>query len=140
MENFTPFSSILGGTLIGLSATLLFLSNGRIAGISGITNGLFTASTGDRAWRAFFLLGLILGAGSYINIVGLPFEAKERALPLLLTAGVLVGFGTRIGSGCTSGHAVCGIARLSKRSLIATLVFLATGMATVWIASYVTGA
>lgn len=140
MENFTPFSSILGGCLIGLSATLLLLSNGRIAGISGITNGLFTASAGDRAWRACFLLGLLLGAGSYINYFGLSFEAKERELPLLLAAGVLVGFGTRLGSGCTSGHGVCGIARLSKRSLVATVVFLVAGMTTVWIASQVTGA
>jgi uncharacterized membrane protein YedE/YeeE len=140
MENFTPGSSVLGGVLIGLSATLLLLANGRIAGISGITNGLFTSSAGDKAWRACFLLGLVLGAGSYVTFFGLTFESPQRELPMLLAAGFLVGFGTRLGNGCTSGHGVCGIARFSIRSLVATGVFLVTAIATVWITTQVTGA
>lgn len=139
MENFTPGSSILGGILIGLSATLLLLSNGRIAGISGIANGLFTSGTGDKIWRACFLLGLVIGAGSYITFFGLTFDTPQRALPMLLVAGFLVGFGTRLGNGCTSGHGVCGIARLSMRSLVATGVFLVTAIATVWFATQVSG-
>ena len=140
MENFTPASAVMGGVLIGLSATLLLLANGRIAGISGIANGLFTRSAGDKAWRAFFLLGLVMGAGSYVTLFGLNFEIPQRELPMLLIAGLLVGFGTRLGNGCTSGHGVCGIARLSIRSLVATGVFLVTAIVTVWVATQVTGA
>lgn len=137
MDNFTPIGAILGGSLIGLSATLLLLANGRIAGISGITYGLFTRTGGDKAWRASFLVGLIIGAGFYVAYFGIPFEAAKRGLPLLLTAGFLVGFGTRLSNGCTSGHGVCGMARLSKRSLVATAVFLMTAVATVWLTTQV---
>jgi uncharacterized membrane protein YedE/YeeE len=140
MGNFTPVSAVLGGLLIGLSATLLLLANGRIAGISGIANGMFAGAAGDKAWRLCFLLGLIAGAGAYVWLFGLSFETPERGVPLLLIAGFLVGFGTRLGNGCTSGHGVCGIARLSLRSLVATAVFLVTAIVTVWIATQVTGA
>ncbi|MFK8051276.1 MAG: YeeE/YedE family protein [Halioglobus sp.] len=140
MENFTPASSLLGGALIGLSAILLLLTSGRIAGISGITYGLFTQGINSNAWRWCFLAGLILGAGSYVAYFGLPFEMPQRDLPLLLIAGFAVGFGTRLGNGCTSGHGVCGVARLSQRSLIATAVFMLTGIITVWLSQMLRGA
>ena len=139
VENFTPFSAVLGGALIGLSATLLLLINGRIAGISGITYGIFSSTTGDKAWRASFLAGLVIGAACYVAYFGVPFDTAQRELPMLLTAGFLVGFGTRLGNGCTSGHGVCGMARLSKRSLVATIVFLATAIATVWLTNQMSG-
>jgi uncharacterized protein len=134
MENFTPWSALLGGSLIGLAASLLFLLNGRIAGISGIFNGVLQPKAGDTAWRAWFLGGLVLGSALYVYIVPLPFALRDGyPLALLATAGFLVGVGTRMGSGCTSGHGVCGIARLSVRSLAATLTFLVTGIVTVWL-------
>ena len=131
MENFTPYSALLGGALIGLSATLLLLSSGKIAGISGITYGLFFGDRENSVWRWYFLAGLIAGAGIYTSYFGLPFTMPQRGVPLLLIAGFAVGFGTRLGNGCTSGHGVCGISRLSKRSWVATVVFLLAGIATV---------
>jgi len=139
MENFTPISAILGGLLIGLSATLLMLTNGRIAGISGISYGLLGKPGGDKAWRISFLVGLLVGALFYVTFSGLPFSPVQRELPLLLAAGFLVGLGTKLGNGCTSGHGVCGMARLSKRSLVATAVFLVTAIATVWITTQIGG-
>lgn len=139
MDNFTPASALLGGTLIGLSATLLLIANGRIAGISGITFGLFTGRRDDITWRLCFLAGLIVGAGTYVAYFGLPFEMPHRDLPLLLIAGFVVGFGTRLGNGCTSGHGVCGIGRLSTRSLVATAVFLLAGIITVWLTTQLAG-
>ncbi|MGB8599089.1 MAG: YeeE/YedE family protein [Burkholderiales bacterium] len=134
MENFTPINALIGGALIGLSATLLLLFNGRIAGISGIFNGLINPPQTDKAWRGLFLAGLILGAGAYVwsQSGGAPVPL---ALPnsLLLVAGFLVGFGTRMGSGCTSGHGVCGLGRFSIRSLAATLTFMATGFIAVYV-------
>lgn len=140
MENFTPASAIFGGTLIGLAAALLLIANGRIAGISGIAFGTFTANQGDRAWRWYFLVGLFAGAGAYLAYFGLPFEMPHRSLPQLIIAGFLVGVGTRLGNGCTSGHGVCGIGRFSTRSLVATAVFLTTAVATVWLTTQLTGA
>ena len=140
MDNFTPASALLGGLLIGLSTTLLLIGNGRIAGISGITFGLLSDGRNDTAWRWYFLAGLIAGTGAYVMYFGLPFEMPQRNLPLLLIAGFAVGFGTRLGNGCTSGHGVCGIGRLSRRSLVATAVFLTTGITTVWITTQLTGA
>ena len=132
---------LLGGALIGLSATLLLWSIGRIAGISGIVNGLGTAPRSDRTWRAAFLLGLMAAGG--IAMQFLPYAASRLqtgSTPLLLLAGLLVGFGTRMGGGCTSGHGVCGLGRLSWRSLAAVLTFMATAMATVFVMRHLFGA
>lgn len=132
---------LLGGALIGLSATLLLWSIGRIAGVSGIVNGLGTAPRSDRAWRAAFLLGLMATGG--IAMQFLPYAASRLqtgSTPLLLLAGLLVGFGTRMGGGCTSGHGVCGLGRLSWRSLAAVLTFMATAMATVFVMRHLIGA
>ena len=140
MENFTPVPALIGGALIGLSATLLLLFSGRIAGISGILNAFINPREPESGWRGLFLLGLILGAGAYIWTQ--PSAAPAPAeLPLwvLALAGVLVGFGTRMGSGCTSGHGVCGLGRFSMRSLVATLIFMATGVATVYVVRHVIG-
>lgn len=134
MENFTPVTGLLGGLLIGLAATLLLAGSGRIAGISGIAGGLLARVPGDNAWRLLFLLGLVLGAGIYELLTAAPLEVRiDVSAPLLITAGLLVGFGTRLGSGCTSGHGVCGIARLSARSIVATLIFIGVAMATTFV-------
>ncbi len=112
---------------------MLLWLNGNIAGISGILNGALEAGT-DRAWRWFFLGGLVMGAGIYLVVFGRDFDLRQGfPLPLLVLAGLLVGYGTRMGGGCTSGHGVCGIGRLSKRSVVATLVFMATGVATTYV-------
>ncbi len=142
MENFTPWTSLGGGALIGLAASLLFLMNGRIAGISGIFNGVLQPRSNDTAWRVWFLAGLVLGSGVYVLIVPLAFSLRvDYPIALLALAGFLVGAGTRMGSGCTSGHGVCGMARLSVRSLAATLTFLVTGVLTVLLVTrYFTGA
>lgn len=134
MTSFTPVSGFLGGMLIGCAAVLLMLAIGRIAGVSGILGGLLTRVRGDVAWRAAFVVGLWLGASIYWVARGEVFAVELTASwPVLLIAGLLVGLGTRIGSGCTSGHGVCGIARLSKRSIVATAVFMGTGFATVFV-------
>ena len=133
-------SGLLGGMLIGLSATLLLWSIGRIAGISGIVNGLGTAPRSDRAWRVAFLLGLMAAGGIAMQFLPYaPARAQTGSTTLLLLAGLLVGFGTRMGGGCTSGHGVCGLGRLSWRSLAAVLAFMATAMATVFIVRHVIG-
>lgn len=135
---FTPVSGLLGGMLIGLAAVLLLLANGRIAGISGIVGGLLTRATADMGWRVAFVVGLWLGAIVYWLIRGEVFTVQLVATwPVMLIGGLLVGFGTRMGGGCTSGHGVCGIARLSKRSTVATLVFMGAGIATVFITRHV---
>src|SRR4051812_13221069 len=127
---FTPISAFAGGALIGLAALLLLAANGRIAGVSGIVGGLLKHVRGDIAWRAAFVGGMWLGALVYWFAYGAWFTVESGASwPVLLGAGLLVGFGTRMGGGCTSGHGVCGIARLSPRSIVATLIFLAAGMA-----------
>ena len=140
MEGFTPYSALLGGALIGLSAALLWIANGRIAGISGIVGGVLAPARGDAAWRATFLAGLIAAPLLY-RAAGraLPDLATPAPLIVVVAAGLLVGFGTRLGSGCTSGHGVCGIARLSPRSLAATSVFLITAAVTVYVARHVVG-
>jgi uncharacterized membrane protein YedE/YeeE len=134
MENFTPFSATAGGVLIGVSVTLLLLFNGRIGGVSGIMNGVFFAPENDRLWRLIFVFGLILG-GFVFQLLVPDFNIPRQNYPLLLLGlgGFLVGFGTRMGGGCTSGHGICGLANLSIRSLIATLTFMAAGMITVYI-------
>ena len=140
MNNFTPWSSLLGGALIGLSATLLLLSNGRIAGISGILGGAVNPVAGDTRWRVLFLLGLVLtGAVAALVHAGSFTPGPTRSFVAVALAGVLVGFGTRMGNGCTSGHGICGLSRFSPRSLVATLTFLFTGMATVFIVRHLVG-
>ena len=140
MENFTPVPATIGGLLIGISAVLLLWLNGRVAGISGILHSAASLGTTDRLWRWLFLLGLVLGAASYTWTMGPGFELRSGyPLPLLLTAGFVVGFGTRLGGGCTSGHGVCGMARLSRRSLVATLTFMAAGFVTVFVARHLVG-
>jgi uncharacterized membrane protein YedE/YeeE len=134
LTEFTPISSSLGGALIGLAAALLLLGNGRIAGISGIAGQALWPAEGEaRGWRWAFLLGLPLGA-ALVGWArgGLALEIQATP-PVLVAAGLLVGFGTRLGNGCTSGHGVCGIARGSRRSIVATLTFMGLGGATVWL-------
>jgi len=131
MANFTPIASLLGGMLIGAAAALLLLANGRIAGISGITAGLLSPQAGARTWRVLFLAGILVGA-FVANRLGFgPLPEIAASWPLIILGGLLVGFGTRLGGGCTSGHGVCGLARLSPRSLAATAIFMAAGVATV---------
>jgi uncharacterized membrane protein YedE/YeeE len=128
------FSPLLGGVLIGAASAMLMLTHGRIAGISGITGGLLQKSTTDRGWRLAFMTGL-LAAGVIASVVApAAIGASVRALPVVIVAGVIVGFGTRLGSGCTSGHGVCGISRFSTRSLIAVATFMTTGAITAMIA------
>ncbi|WP_266170834.1 YeeE/YedE family protein [Dyella subtropica] len=133
-------SGLAGGVLIGLSATLLLWLNGRIAGISGITFGLADAPKAERGWRVAFLLGLVLAGGLAMHL--LPHIAPRENYPrmALIVAGVLVGVGTSMGSGCTSGHGVCGLGRFSKRSLAAVLTFMATAFITVYLLRHVLGA
>jgi uncharacterized membrane protein YedE/YeeE len=132
MHHFTPWRALGGGVLLGVAASLLWLSTGRAAGVSGILAGLFSPRSDERRWRALFLAGLVAG-GLVLRIMLAPsaFAAAERGLPLVATAGLLVGFGARLGGGCTSGHGICGLGRLSLRSLIAVGVFMASGFLTV---------
>jgi uncharacterized protein len=140
MENFTPYSGFFGGILIGISAVLLLLANGRIAGISGIVGDLLAAGSGDKGWRLMFVFGLWIGALSFVFAHGAPFAVDIPApWPGMAIAGLLVGFGTRMGGGCTSGHGVCGIARFSMRSIVATLVFMASAAVTVYVTRHVAG-
>ncbi|MCG6398989.1 YeeE/YedE family protein [Vibrio fluvialis] len=129
-----PWESLLGGVLLGISATVMLLMNGKIAGISGILTGLLTPKSRDFAWRLLFAVGMVSGGvlgvlafGSYI-----PTEFDSSTL-LLAVAGLLVGIGTRLGNGCTSGHGICGIGRLSKRSIVATCVFMVVAAVTVFV-------
>ena len=134
MENFTPISGLIGGLLIGLAAALLLLLNGRISGISGIVGGLLAPKNPDVGWRVVFVVGLVLGGFVYMLATGGSLIVSIQAsLPVLVVAGLLVGFGTSLGSGCTSGHGVCGIARLSRRSISATLVFIGVAVVTVFL-------
>jgi uncharacterized membrane protein YedE/YeeE len=134
MENFTPVSGLIGGLLIGLAAALLLLLNGRISGISGIVGGLLVRKSSEAGWRVVFVAGLLLGAFAYMLAAGGTIPVQMQAsLPALVVAGLLVGFGTRLGSGCTSGHGVCGIARLSKRSIAATATFFGVAILTVFL-------
>lgn len=140
MENFTPVSGLAGGLLIGLAAALLLLLNGRISGISGIVGGLLVPNPkgSEAGWRAAFVAGLLLGALAYMLATGgAALVSVQTSVPVLVVAGLLVGFGTRLGSGCTSGHGLCGIARLSKRSIVATAVFFGVAMLTVFLTRHV---
>jgi hypothetical protein len=132
-NNFTPWPALAGGMLIGLAAALVLLLNGRIAGISGILGGLLKPARGDMAWRAAFILGLVVAPLVYGLIELPPVLQIDAGYGALIIAGLLVGAGTRYGSGCTSGHGVCGLANLAPRSLAATASFMAAGFATVFV-------
>ncbi len=132
-NNFTPWASLAGGMLIGLSAAVFVLFNGRIAGISGILGGLLEWPKGDVAWRVAFLAGLIGAPLVYGAVLTLPEVRIDADFPTLIIAGLLVGVGTRYGSGCTSGHGVYGLSRMSPRSLVATVAFMLAGFATVFV-------
>lgn len=137
---FTPWSALVGGVLIGAATALVLGLNGRIAGISGVVARIFRGTPGDRAWRIDFTLGLI--AGGALAFALLPETARfrlEAGLVWMTAAGLLVGLGTRIGGGCTSGHGVCGIGRGSRRSLVATLTFMAVAIAVVWVVRHLLG-
>ncbi|MEE9330375.1 MAG: YeeE/YedE thiosulfate transporter family protein [Parvularculaceae bacterium] len=140
MENFTPLAALIGGAMIGLSAIILMAFNGRIAGISGVFSGTLFAKTGDKAWRIYFILGLIAAPLLYRLASGtpLPFEMSAN-MPITIIAGLLVGFGTRLGSGCTSGHGICGLSRLSVRSLVSVALFMGVGFITVAVAKMIIG-
>jgi len=142
MENFTPYTSLAGGILLGISASLLMYLNGRVAGISGIVSGLLNnVSVTEKAWRAAFVIGVIGGAAIYAYFFPVVIEPREHTTTaLLVLGGLFVGFGTAMGSGCTSGHGICGISRFSLRSITATMVFLIAGLVTVYIAKLVLGA
>jgi uncharacterized membrane protein YedE/YeeE len=138
-NNFTPVSALIGGILIGLATASFVLLNGRIAGISGILGGLLAPVQGDRAWRVAFLAGLVSAPLLWLLAAELPAITINAGYPALIAAGLLVGIGTRYGSGCTSGHGVCGLSRLSPRSLVATLSFMGAGFVTVYIIRHLLG-
>lgn len=141
MDGFTPVSALAGGAMIGTSTALFLLLNGRIAGISGILGGLLAPLSRETGWRAAFVAGLVLAPFAYAGLGGsLPPVTVEASFPLLILAGLLVGFGSRLGAGCTSGHGVCGIGRGSPRSLAATGTFMATAILTVFVARHLVGA
>jgi uncharacterized membrane protein YedE/YeeE len=139
LNHFTPLSALIGGLLIGTAATLFVLFSGRIAGISGIVGGLLRPLAGDVAWRIAFVLGLLMAPLLYRLIAPLPNLQIDAGYPLLIVAGMLVGIGTRYGAGCTSGHGVCGLSRLSPRSGVATVVFMSAGFATVFVVRHLLG-
>jgi uncharacterized protein len=140
MHDFTPVSALLGGALVGLSASLFLLTHGRVAGVSGLYAGIFRRTSPDRMLRLAFIAGMLL-SGLVVRVVyPKAFETGWTAtLPIALVAGLLVGFGTQLGNGCTSGHGVCGISRFSARSLVATGTFMAAGIATTFVVRHVFG-
>ena len=137
---FTPWSAAIGGVVIGLAAALLVLVNGRIAGISGIVGGMLRPRAGEFGWRLAFTAGLIVAPIAYALIARQPAITIDAGYPVLVIAGLLVGIGTRYAGGCTSGHGVCGLSRLSPRSLVATLSFMGAGFATVFVVRHLIGA
>ena len=141
MENFTPIPALAGGLMIGVAAVILMKFNGRIAGVSNITQGVLRAAPGDVLWRVLFLAGMIIAPQIYNLVVSEPTPVTiSSSIPVLLIGGLLVGFGASAGRGCTSGHGVCGIARFSRRSLAATATFMATAVITVYLVNHVFGA
>jgi uncharacterized protein len=140
MTHFTPIASLVGGMLIGLSASLLLLCDGKIAGISGIVAGMLSPQKNDTGWRIVFAAGLLTGGLLLALFAPQTLAiAITRSPAALILAGLLVGFGTRLANGCTSGHGVCGLSRGAKRSLIATAAFMATGAATVYVINHLLG-
>jgi len=138
--SFTPASAALGGLLIGCAVAMLLLLSGRIAGVSGIAGGLFRPQRGDVAWRVAFIVGLVMSPAIYALAIAAPVIRIDATYPTLIVAGLLVGYGTRLGSGCTSGHGICGMSRLSPRSIVATLAFMAAGFVTVFVVRHVIAA
>jgi uncharacterized membrane protein YedE/YeeE len=138
--HFTALASAVGGVMIGAAAGLLLLLNGRIAGVSGIVGGLLRPAAGELGWRLAFLAGLAAAPLAYGLVAAVPAATIAASPPILLLAGLTVGIGTRFGAGCTSGHGVCGISRLSPRSLAATGIFMATGFLTVYLVRHVLAA
>ncbi|MGM0569148.1 YeeE/YedE family protein [Marinobacter sp.] len=138
-ESFTPWSALFGGLVIGLAAALFILLNGRIAGISGILGGLLVPEKGHIAWRVAFLAGMILAPLGWMALTALPDIRVDAGYPVVILAGLLVGIGTSYGSGCTSGHGVCGLSRFSLRSVVATLSFMAAGFVTVYLVRHAFG-
>ena len=136
---FTPWTALVGGMLIGLAAAMFALFNGRIAGISGVLGGLFKPTRGDIGWRLAFIGGLVGASLVYRLFAALPAVQIDASYIALVVAGLLVGVGTRYGSGCTSGHGVCGLSRLSPRSLVATLSFMGAGFVTVFVVRHLFG-
>ena len=135
--HFTPWTSLAGGLLLGLAAALFILVNGRILGISTILGGLLRPARGDTGWRLAFLAGLLAAPLLYFVVAGPTTARIDAGWGTLVVAGLLVGVGTRYGAGCTSGHGVCGLSRLSPRSLVATLAFMGAGFVTVYLARHV---
>lgn len=133
MQSFTPMAALMGGVLIGLAAAMFVLLNGRVAGVSGIIGGLLRPTPGDVDWRVAFVLGLLAAPLAYSWWATLPPSRIETHDALIVLAGLLVGVGARYGAGCTSGHGVCGLSRLSVRSAVATLTFMGAGFATVFV-------
>jgi len=138
-NHFTPWTALAGGVLIGTASAIFVLFNGRIAGITGILGGLFKPRRRDIGWRLAFIAGLMIAPLAWLLFAPLPAIEINASNALLAAAGLIVGIGTRYASGCTSGHGVCGISRLSPRSIIATLAFMATGVLTVYVARHVLG-
>ena len=139
-NSFTPWASLAGGVIIGIAAAMFVLLNGRIAGISGVLGGLLTPVRGDISWCVAFIAGLLGAPVLYALVTELPRPQIDAGYAGLIAAGLLVGIGTRYGSGCTSGHGVCGISRFSPRSLAATAAFMLAGFATVFVARHLIGA
>ena len=137
--DFTLWTALAGGMLIGMAAALFLVLNGRIAGISGIVGGLLARQRGDVLWRLLFIAGLVTAPLLWGLFADLPPIQIDASYPMLIIAGLIVGISTRYGSGCTSGHGVCGIARLSPRSIVATLAFMASGFVTVYLLRHVFG-
>ena len=138
-SHFTPLAALAGGALIGLAAAMFALLNGRIAGISGVLGGLLAPTRGDSAWRIAFVLGLVGAPLAYLLFAALPRPQIDAGYGMLVLAGLLVGVGTRYGAGCTSGHGVCGLSRLSPRSLVATAAFMGAGFVTVFVMRHLLG-
>jgi len=137
LASFTPSSAAIGGALIGLAAAALVLLNGRVAGVSGIVGGMLKRPSADLGWRIAFVLGLIAAPATYALFAAIPAASIDAGYPLLVLAGLAVGVGTRFGAGCTSGHGVCGMSRLSPRSIVATMAFMLAGFATVFVTRHV---
>lgn len=136
---FTPFASLAGGVLIGLAAAMFVLLNGRIAGISGVLGGLLRPIKGDVGWRVAFVVGIVASPAVYALFASVPPPHIDAGWGMLVLAGLLVGVGTRYGSGCTSGHGVCGLSRLSPRSLVATAAFMGAGFVTAFVVRHLLG-
>jgi uncharacterized protein len=139
IENFTPVPAAIGGALIGLASVWLLIANGRIAGVSGILHGLFAEPPSDRPWRAWFIAGLVIAGFAWHAFAGPASVRQGFGLGWVALAGVLVGFGTRMSGGCTSGHGVCGLGRQSLRSLVAVAIFMAAGMAAAFVVRHLLG-